>query len=242
MSCDRIDQHLTDYLDGTLEGAERASLDAHMEGCAECRRNLEEVRWVTEMLHQVPREEPPADLASRIHLALAALPDEQDEPEPAPVREPALATITPISAARSAPSEKTVWWKRFSVPSAVVGAAAAAFVIALVNVQPNNLPRVETAAVSMQTDVAVNIGFDVGEDVDGVTFQVDLPEGLQFVGEDTQPLLAQSVSWKGALKEGKTVIPIVVRGVRPGKYEILATVRKGAMKRQTTIVLPVQES
>ena len=52
--------------------------------------------------------------------------------------------------------------------------------------------------------------------------------------------MTASVSWKGSLEKGKTVVPIVVRGIRPGRYEIEAFVRKGSMKRKTTIVLPVQ--
>jgi hypothetical protein len=47
------------------------------------------------------------------------------------------------------------------------------------------------------------------------------------------------VAWKGSLEQGKTVVPIVVRGLRPGNYEIQAYVSKGAMRQKTTIVLPV---
>ena len=107
------------------------------------------------------------------------------------------------------------------------------------HIQPSNLPRIETAAVSANTNVAVNIGFDVASRVEGVTYQIDLPEGLQFVDDHGKPMLAQSVAWKGSLEQGKTVVPIVVRGVRPGNYEIQAYVSKGAMRQKTTIVLPV---
>ncbi|MNT92445.1 hypothetical protein D3C72_2337320 [compost metagenome] len=55
-------------------------------------------------------------------------------------------------------------------------------------------------------------------------------------------MMAQSVSWKGSLKTGKTVVPIVVRGVQPGRWTIEAYVRKGAMTRKTTIVMPVAAS
>jgi hypothetical protein len=108
--------------------------------------------------------------------------------------------------------------------------------------QNSSLPNIQTAVVQQNTDVAVNIGFDVAQNVEDVTFQIDLPEGLQFVDDKHQPLLAQSVSWKGSLKTGKTVVPIVVRGVQPGKWTIEAYVRKGPMLRKTTIVMPVSAS
>jgi hypothetical protein len=114
--------------------------------------------------------------------------------------------------------------------------------LTVVNLQNQAMPPLETAAVSVKEDVALNIGFDVAQSVEDVTFQIDLPEGLQFVDDNRQPMLAQSVAWKGSLVEGKTVIPIVVRGVRPGRYEIQAFVRKGPMMRKETIVLPVNAS
>jgi hypothetical protein len=214
-------------------------MDAHLAECAECRRELAEVRWVTELLHAVPPEPMPEELPSRVFAALAALPDE------APVAEPAV-TVTkaepkPAGAVLAgAPVPATPWFKRFNWPSAVAGAVAAVALLFVWNVQNSALPKIETAAVSPNTDVAVNIGFDVASNVDDVTFQIDLPEGLRFVDDKHQPLLAQSVSWKGALKEGKTVVPIVVRGVVPGKWTIEAYVRKGPMMRKTTIVMPVQ--
>jgi hypothetical protein len=89
-------------------------------------------------------------------------------------------------------------------------------------------------------DVAVHIQFEADERLEGVVFQVDLPEGLQFIDDGATPLLAQSVSWRGALEKGKTVVPIVVRGTRPGHYAIEAVVRKGPLLRRTTVMLPVE--
>lgn len=215
-ACDRWQDLLSEQIAGTLSPAESAELEAHLSGCAGCRTELTELKAVVELLHAVPPVAMPAGLAQRVHLALEALPAETT---------PALAKVTP---------------SRFNWRSAAAGAAVAAFVAVAWNMQPSNLPRIETAAVTAQTDVAVNIGFDVAESVEDVTFQVDLPEGLRFIDDKRQPMLAQSVSWKGSLVEGKTVIPVVVRGVRPGRWEIEAYVRKGPMTRKTTIVLPVE--
>ncbi len=37
---------LSEYLDGTLAGTERAALDAHLAGCAACAATLEDLRRV----------------------------------------------------------------------------------------------------------------------------------------------------------------------------------------------------
>jgi anti-sigma factor RsiW len=57
---------------GHLEGDERAGLEAHLDGCAECRAELAELRPVTRMLPHADPERfesapvPPADLGQRI--------------------------------------------------------------------------------------------------------------------------------------------------------------------------------
>ncbi|HBN07775.1 MAG TPA: hypothetical protein DD435_03685 [Cyanobacteria bacterium UBA8530] len=128
----------------------------------------------------------------------------------------------------------------FSLPSIGIGAAvAAAALIALLRLG-TPLPVIQTAAVSQGQNVAVQIGFDVTEDVRDVTFQIDLPKGLQFVDAKGQPVSARTVSWQGELKTGKTVVPVTVRGIQPGKWEILATIRKNQMARETKIILPVE--
>ena len=235
MRCDDALDQLTDYLDDALPAPAKAVLDAHMADCAECRRELAEVREVIALLHAVPTEPMPEALPGRIFAALDALPESV----------PGLAeSVAPESAQvlATAPVAVTPWWKRINLPSAMAGAVAAVALLFVWNVQNSQLPNIQTAEVRQNQDVAVNIGFDVAQNVEDVTFQIDLPEGLQFVDDQQQPLLAQSVSWKGSLKSGKTVVPIVVRGVQPGKWTIEAYVRKGPMMRKTTIVMPVAAS
>jgi hypothetical protein len=235
MRCDDALDQLTDYLDDAMSAADKAAFEAHTADCADCRRELAEVRELVSLLHAVPAEPMPAALPGRIFAALAELPDEAPAPSTAPTPDrPTVLAQAPVAA--------TPWWKRINLPSAMAGAVAAATLLFVWNVQNSQLPNIQTAEVRQNQDVAVNIGFDVATSVEDVTFQIDLPEGLQFVDDKHQPLLAQSVSWKGTLKSGKTVVPIVVRGVQPGKWNIEATVRKGAMMRKTTIVMPVAAS
>lgn len=218
MGCEDARDQLFELMEGTLEANEAARVQQHVEVCAACQTVQHQLTAVKTLLRSVPREEMPAGLPGRVAAAL----------------EHAAGSVEVPGKVMALPSRKRMSWG-----SAIAGAAAAVALFLVWNVQTSKLPTIETAAVSTNTDVAVNIGFDVASSVDGVTFQVDLPDGLKFVDDKSHPMLAQSVAWRGSLKQGKTVVPIVVRGTRPGRYEIEAYVSKGAMRKKTTIVLPV---
>lgn len=71
---------LSEYLDGELSPAERASLDAHLAGCADCRMTLEQLRGVVARAAAVSDAPPERDLwpgvaariggAPRAHLSV----------------------------------------------------------------------------------------------------------------------------------------------------------------------------
>jgi len=50
---------LSEYLDGELEAGERAALEAHLAGCAECRRTLDELGRVVARAQSLGEHEPP---------------------------------------------------------------------------------------------------------------------------------------------------------------------------------------
>lgn len=184
----------------------------HLGGCEACRTRLSELQEVQELLRARKSPAPPADLAARIHRRLAA--------------EPAVRRF------------------RLNWPSMAAGAVAAGLILALVTVilrQQAPLPTIQTAAIGLATPSSVTIGFNVAKDVDDVTYQIDLPDGLQFMDANNQPIQARSVTWQGSLKRGVTVVPITVRGVQPGRFEILATVRKNQFAQTTKIVVPVRK-
>lgn len=231
ITCDEAEDYLTGHLEGTLDLWEGRAVAGHVTACPPCERKLVELSAVVGLLRQVPQEPMPSDLPQRVSLALAGWVDDL----PVPHTVPALAEVVVFAPPARKPRSVSHWM------SGAAGAVAACAMFMVWQLAPGaGVPRIETAAVSVKQDVAVNIGFDVDESVDGVIFQVDLPEGLKFIDDKAQPMLAQSVSWKGSLEKGKTVVPIVVRGIRPGRYEIEAFVRKGPLKRKTTIILPVE--
>ena len=57
-------------LDGAATSAEKAALDAHLEGCAECREELEELRFTTRQIRSLEPVEPPPWMTARIMARL----------------------------------------------------------------------------------------------------------------------------------------------------------------------------
>lgn len=68
-----LGDQLQDFLDGRLDEADRSRVEAHVTSCAQCRRELDALRWVrTAAREQLPVEEVPAALSSRVRASLNA--------------------------------------------------------------------------------------------------------------------------------------------------------------------------
>jgi hypothetical protein len=67
MSAHLQDEQLTAALDGTLSGADREAVDAHLQTCARCRGELELAREARGALRSLPKEiRPPIDVAAAV--------------------------------------------------------------------------------------------------------------------------------------------------------------------------------
>ncbi len=77
-TCDQFDAALSDYLEGTLDPAARAALEAHAAGCDRCRALLADVSAITTAAAALPDLEPTRDLwpgiADRIAAPVVTLP------------------------------------------------------------------------------------------------------------------------------------------------------------------------
>ena len=69
MTCWTIREHLPGYLDGALPSSQRKPINAHLDFCADCRRELERYRKLSRLMGRLERVAPPADLAVRIRVA-----------------------------------------------------------------------------------------------------------------------------------------------------------------------------
>jgi anti-sigma factor RsiW len=76
---------LQDFVDGRLDRARQTEVRAHLEACAQCRAELEALRWVRDIaLKQLPGEELPPAVAERVATALDAA-DRRARPAASPI-------------------------------------------------------------------------------------------------------------------------------------------------------------
>ena len=66
MSCHDAREWLSDLLDDALAPEARAQVDAHLAGCADCRRELDRLRATVSLLHAVERPQAPAGFVDRV--------------------------------------------------------------------------------------------------------------------------------------------------------------------------------
>lgn len=71
MTCDKMTDLFTAYLDGELGDADRRAFEAHLEACPDCAALFAAVGDVRSCLAAVPEVEPPADLMRKLRLAPA---------------------------------------------------------------------------------------------------------------------------------------------------------------------------
>lgn len=69
MTCDETRDTLSAYLDEALAPEERSLVDAHLAGCAECRRELEALRGTVALLRRVEPARAPAGFVDRVVAA-----------------------------------------------------------------------------------------------------------------------------------------------------------------------------
>ena len=86
----------------------------------------------------------------------------------------------------------------------------------------------------------IKLAFAAEVAVEDVTFEVTLPEGLAFWSSGRR-LDERTFRWPGRLDAGENLIPIAVRGDRPGRYPVVATVEVGGRVLEHRVVLDVQK-
>ena len=141
MSCAEIAPRLSELLDGDLPRDERAAVEAHLEGCADCRKILAGLRRVREAARALPKLTAPESLLQKVRADFAAetgrapmaraatRPVAGAAARPAAQTQPA-ATTAPVRGDAAAPDAKVLAfpWRRFGSVRAI--AAAAAIVLA----------------------------------------------------------------------------------------------------------------
>jgi anti-sigma factor RsiW len=133
---------LSGYLDGELDAAERAAVEARLEESAEWRAELAEVRAARDALRGLPARDAPAGFWDAVHARVAD--DENDADE----------AVVAITAARSHPRRRWAW--------IAASAAAVAAVVAVVVVPHRDEVSPNVATVVAQHGAQ---GSDTGDPV-----------------------------------------------------------------------------
>jgi predicted anti-sigma-YlaC factor YlaD len=66
LSCKEITELATDYLDKDLPWRKRLQVRAHLWMCAHCRRYMEQMRMVVELMRRLPAEPLPPQLLDKL--------------------------------------------------------------------------------------------------------------------------------------------------------------------------------
>jgi hypothetical protein len=105
---------------------------------------------------------------------------------------------------------------------------------------PANGPVLPSFRVPSSKVAVIKLAFSADVAVEDVTFEVTLPEGLAFWSSGKR-LDERTFRWPGRLDAGENLIPIAVRGDRPGRYPVVATVEIEGRVLEHRVVLDVQK-
>src|SRR6478736_963521 len=75
MNCEDLNEALVDLVDGRLDGAEQRSLERHLEGCANCRALVDDMRSIRAAAFMLDRREPQPETWSKLQAAIAQNPN-----------------------------------------------------------------------------------------------------------------------------------------------------------------------
>jgi len=80
MTCAQVKSLLSSYLDGAVTGKQMHGLGTHLNACAECRLQYQELRQTQALLSRVGRARVPDDLSLKVRLAISCEAARRHEP------------------------------------------------------------------------------------------------------------------------------------------------------------------
>lgn len=83
MTCTQANEHLPDYLMGSLNAAAQKELQTHLASCTACQAEAESLRALWADLQMLPAEQPSTELRPRFYAMLAAYQQGLQEAKPA---------------------------------------------------------------------------------------------------------------------------------------------------------------
>jgi hypothetical protein len=203
MTCGEAHDLLAEVAGGELDGARAEAVRAHADGCGRCGAALEELERTIGLCRRAGTEALPEGYALSLRQALV---------EAGPPRRRWLDGLRAIMAAR-----------RRSLTAAL--ALTAVIVIAGTRLVGRRTPLRTAATLAYRVPASkvalVKVDFVAEEAIDGVAFEITLPDGLRFVSGGRE-LAERTFRFEGKLVAGSNPLPIAVKGPRPGRYSLIA--------------------
>jgi hypothetical protein len=109
-----------------------------------------------------------------------------------------------------------------TLATAACGGAALALVVAQAGARLHAAtPAAISYAMPSNQIALVRVEFIADAPIDQVDFEVLLPDGLHFFAQGEE-VAERAFQWQGSLRAGSNIIPVAVRGARPGRYHLIA--------------------
>ncbi len=122
------------------------------------------------------------------------------------------------------------------------GSAIAAALVVWITAGPMNpatQPGSPIAEIALQVEESrtISLAFNSPEDVEKVTFTLQLPEGVSLAGQPGRSL----VTWQDQLQRGKNVLKLTLVGKQTSRGDLVASITQADQKRVFRVPLKVQD-
>lgn len=199
MNCSDLNEHLDDYVDGTLDPAEMTSADRHVGSCERCQSRVGEATRLTALLRDYGEVTMPTASASFYDEAL-------------------------VQAARAGNKRQRNRWM-FTGFGGAIAAGLAVWVISAMFLSTPEVPvpggTIPAVTMALEEPHTVNLVFSSATDLENATLTVSLPFGVEIAGFEGQ----RELTWMTSLTKGKNVLPLKLIATSPLGGELLATLR-----------------
>ncbi len=210
MTCTTLNPLLPELAAGELAGRRAEEAHAHLATCAACTKDFKELSATIALLRGSGDAPLPDGFERELHMKLVAAAAER--PRSSWIERAGMwLSAHPLALASSAAALSAVL--AVGTTLAVVDRQARPAAATLLSQPSFQVPESKVALVK--------IDFLSAHEIDDVSFEVLLPDGLHFYSQG-QELAERSFQWSGKLGTGSNVVPIAVKGLRPGRYHVIA--------------------
>jgi|GEM_PF-4141103 len=233
-ACKVVNKWIDMYCEGTyIKEDIKEKIDRHLSECPYCQELKKNCEQILSVLSSCKEVELPGDFQQKLHARLLSL---QQEGKPTIV-EKAKDIVYNLRY-----SIKTYRYVPVIVSLFIVGIGISRLYklyksnnkeyrdiyskcVKLASSGEKNLST--TAQIEVNRIAILNFNIYANRDVEDLTLKIHLPEGLTFVDNGEVEKHGNTIVWKGGAKKGKNVIPLRVKVVKKGYWEIKIQAQKG---------------